>query len=169
MAGGIELPGLPGGGQFLPGLLALWEEAYRLGSDKRLSQNEKPVERSAAAGRHDIDDMRWQRIDSRVADLHGRGGDPRRLAQEGAFARIRFNELDPRHAHDRQHQPGKSGAAAEIDQALRAVRDKGQELRRIEKMPAPRIVEGAGRDQVDARRPFGEQPGIGLQPRQCFT
>jgi hypothetical protein len=169
MARDIKLPALSCGGQFLPGLLALWEEAYRPRSDKPRCQRQKPVERGAAAGGHDIDRVRRQRIDSRVADLYGRAGAPRRLAQKGAFARIGFDQLDPGDSEDRQHQPRKPGAAAEIDEALRARRDKRQQLRRIEEMAPPRIGEGAGSDQVDARRPLGQQPGIGFEPRQCFT
>src|SRR6185503_8065463 len=101
----IELPSFFRGGQFLPGLLALWEEAYRPGSDKALCPRQKPVERRAAARRHDVDEVRRQRIDSRVADVDRHGGDPRRLAQERAFARVRFDQLDPGYPHDGQRQP----------------------------------------------------------------
>src|SRR3954470_763187 len=53
MVRGIELPFLRCGSQLLPGLLALWEEAYRLGADKSLRIDEKPVERGTAAGGDD--------------------------------------------------------------------------------------------------------------------
>ena len=87
----------------------------------------------------------------------GRFGHPRRLAQKRGLALVGFDQLDPGHAEDRQHQPGKPGAAAEIDQALRVARDKRQELRRIEDMAAPQIAERVAADQVDARRPAGQQ------------
>lgn len=134
--------------------LALWEEAYRARSDKPLCQWEKPVERCATAGGHDVDDMRRYRFDSGVADFNRRRGDPRRLAQEGAFARIRFDQLDPGHPENREHEAGKPGAAAEVDEALRPLRDMGKELRRIEKMAAPQIAERGRADQIDARRPL---------------
>jgi hypothetical protein len=153
----------------LPGLLALWEEAYRPRPDEALCPRQKPVERGAAARRHDIEDTRRQRIDSGVPNFHGCTGDPRGLAQKGAFPRVGFDELDPGHPHDRQHQPGEPGAAAEINEALRVGRNMEAELRRIEEMPAPRVDESAGGDEVDAPRPRAEQRRIGLEPRQCFT
>jgi len=98
--------------------------------------------------------VRRQRIDSGVANLDRRRGNPRRLAQKGAFAGVRLDQLNSGHPHDRQHQPGETGAAADIDQALRSGRDMGKQLRRIEEMPAPRVGEGAGGDEVDAPRPL---------------
>jgi hypothetical protein len=38
MARDIEFPSLLRDGQLLPGLFALWEEAYRIGTDKPLSK-----------------------------------------------------------------------------------------------------------------------------------
>ena len=66
MARDIELPFLLRDGQFLPGLLALWEEAYRLGADKPLRIDEKPVERGAAAGGDDGDGAGRQRLSIRA-------------------------------------------------------------------------------------------------------
>ena len=103
------------------------------------------------------------------ANGHRRRGDPRRLAQKGGLARIGLDQFDPGHAEDRQHQPGKAGAAAEIDQASRVVRDERAQLRRIEHVAAPQIGERVAADEVDARRPAGQQLGIGFEPRQCFT
>ena len=141
MACHVHCPGLACRGQFLRRPLALWEEAYRTRSDKPLRQREKPVERSAAARGHDVGDMRRRRLDSRVADLDGRGGDACRLAQEGAFARIGLDQLDPGHPENRQHEAWKPGAAAEVDEALGPRRDIGKELRRIKEMAAPQIAE----------------------------
>ena len=123
--------------------LAFWKQAYRLGPDKPLRQNEKPVERGAGPRGHDIDGCAGAAVDSALADRHRRPGDPCRLAQKRRLAHIGLDQLDPRHAEDRQHQTGKPGAAAEIDQASRSGRDQRQELRRIENMPAPQIVERA--------------------------
>src|SRR6187551_2171301 len=117
MARDIELPFLLRDGQLLPGLLALWEEAYRLEADKPLRIDEKPVERGTAAGGDDGNGAGRDTLDSRVADRHRSGGEPRRVAQKSAFACIRFDQFDPPDTHDRQHQPRKPGAAAEIDQA----------------------------------------------------
>ena len=157
------------GFHLLPRLLALWEEANRRRRNKRLSQNEKPVQNGAAAGGDNGKWMRRQRFDSRVVDRDRRSGDARRLAQEGAFARIGLDQLDPRHAHDRQHQAGKPGAAAEIEQALPAHRQQRKKLRRIEEVAAPQIVDRAGGDQIDPPRPLPQQRCIGFEARQCFT
>src|SRR6266568_519716 len=64
----VHCPGLAGRGQFLPRPLALREDTYRIGSDKRLRQNKKPVERRAAARRHDVDRVRRHRLDSGIPD-----------------------------------------------------------------------------------------------------
>jgi hypothetical protein len=97
------------------------------------------------------------------------GGDPRRLAQERAFPRIGLDQLDPDGAEDCQYEAGKSGAAAEIDEAVGGSRQQRQQLRRIEKMPPPRISERAGGDEVDAPRPLPQQRLIGREPFQRFT
>jgi hypothetical protein len=165
----IEIPGLSCGGHFLPRRSALWKEASRVGADKPLSQNEKPVERRDAAGGHDGAHMPRSGFDSRIADHRRRTGDACRLAQEGAFAGIGLDQRHPRHPHHRQHEAGESSAAAEIDEAAGAGRDERQELRRIEEMPAPEIIQRARSDEVDAPRPLPQQRGIGFEPRQCFT
>ena len=43
------------------------------------------------------------------------------------------------------------------------------QLRRIEDVAAPEIGKRVAADEIDARRPLGQQLGIGLQPRECFT
>ena len=113
--------------------------------------------------------MRRHRLDSRIVNSDRRCGEARRLAQERAFARIGLDELDPGNPENRQHEAGKPGAAAEVDEALRPLRNMGEELRRIEEMAAPQIAERGGADQVDPRRPLHQEPGIGFEPGQCFT
>src|SRR5579863_476189 len=98
MACRAHCPGLLRRGQFLVRPFALWEQTHRIRSDKRLRQTKQPVERGAAARGHDIDGMRRHSLDSRIADDNRRRGEPRRLAQEGAFARIGLDQLDPSHA-----------------------------------------------------------------------
>ena len=104
-----------------------------------------------------------------ASDDNRRGGDACRLAKEGAFARIGLDQFNPRHARYRQHQTGKTRAAAEVHEALRSPRDIREELRRIEEMAAPEVPERVGADQVDARGPADQQFAIGFEPRQCFT
>ncbi len=96
-------------------------------------------------------------------------GDARGLAQKRGLSRIPLDQLDAGNAEDREHEPRQSGAAAEVDQVLGRTRDKTKKLRRIEHMPPPQSGESVAADEVDARRPAGQQIGIGLQPRECFT
>ena len=101
-----------------PGLLALWEQATVSGPINRCDIGEKPVERRAAARGHDIGGTRRQR--SRFARCGSCTGAPATRAASRRKAHLRASastSSTPRHAHDRQHQPGKPGAAAEIDQA----------------------------------------------------
>src|SRR5438552_3213970 len=93
----------------------------------------------------------------------------RRLAEKGAFPRIRLDQLNPGRAKNRQNQTGKTGAAAEIDHAPRAIGDERLQLRGIEDVPAPQIDEGISADEVDARRPPDQQRGVRLEPGKCFT
>ncbi len=165
----VHCPGLLRRGQFLPRLFALGEETHRIGSDKRLRQNKKPVERRAAARGHDVDDAGRHRLDSRIADDDRRDCDARGLPQEGAFTRIGLDQLDPAYAQDRQYQTWKPCAAAEVYEALRGRRDMREKLGRIEEVTTPKIAERGGADQVDVRGPADEQIGIGFEPRQCFT
>ena len=169
MPGNIHLPGFSCARHFLPSLGALWEEASRVGADKPLSQNEKPVERRAGAGADDGDGAPRQRLDSGMVDCHRRRREAGGFAQEGAFPRIGLDQLDPRHPHDRQHKAGKTGAAAEIDKDAGGRRNERQKLRRIEKMAPPEVAERAVCDEVDALRPLPQQPRVGFEPRQCFT
>src|SRR6266581_3941724 len=60
----VHCPGLLRCGQFLLGLFALGEEAHRIGSDERLGQKKKPVERRAAARGHNIGDAGRHRLDT---------------------------------------------------------------------------------------------------------
>src|ERR1051325_2475308 len=103
MARDMEIPCLLCTRHFMPGLLSLGKEAYRLRTDKLLRILKKPVERRAPAGGNYSNRMGRNGLDSRVMDRHRRAGDPRRLAQKGAFARVRFDEFDPVHAHECQH------------------------------------------------------------------
>ena len=169
MVADIEFPIFFGRADFLPRLRPLWEEAYRGGADKWLSDNEKLVESGEPAGGHDGYLMGGHELDSGAADACRCAGEAGRLAQKRRLARVGFDELDPGGADDRQNETGKPGAAAEIDEALRPRGDQRQELRRIEKMAAPEIAERARGDKVDAAGPLAEQLGIGLEPRQCFT
>src|SRR5439155_12907871 len=139
MARRAHCPTPPRRGQFFPGAFSLQKKTNCMRRDKPLSHNEKPVERCAGAGGHDVDFVRRHRLDPGMVDRHRRTGDSRRLAQKGAFARVALDQLDPADAEDRQHQPGKARAAAEISEAPRAVRHMGEKLRRIEKMAAPDI------------------------------
>ncbi len=82
---------------------------------------------------------------------------------------IGFDQLDPGQTEDCQHQAGKAGAAAEIDEALRMIGDERPQLRRIEDVAAPWIGERRAADEVDPGRPGFEQCRIGFEPRQCFT
>src|SRR5260370_5077 len=69
----------------------------------------------------------------------------------------------------RENEPRQPGGAAEVDQASGRTRDEPVKLRRIEDVTPPQIGEGVAADEVDARRPPGQQLGIGLQTRACFT
>ena len=79
-------------------------------------------------------------LDSAAANRHLGAGDPRSLVQKGRLAAIGLDELHPWHAEDREHQPGKPGAAAKIHEGSGCSGDQWQELCRVEKVAPPQIV-----------------------------
>ena len=113
--------------------------------------------------------MRWDRLNAARANRHIDLGNARRLAQEGAFPRIRLDQLDAGRAENRQNETWKAGAAAEIDHAPRAIGDERLQLRRIEDVPTPQINKGIAADEVDSRRPTDQQSGVRVEPGKCFT
>ena len=74
------------------------------------------------------------------------------------FARIGLDQLDTGNPEDRQHEAREARRRCRDRSGLRAgLGTKRQKLRRIEDVPAPQIGEGVAADQVDARRPPGQQ------------
>src|SRR6516165_3869741 len=156
-------------GQFLLDPFAFEKQALAARCEERLGETKQPVERRAGASSHDIDRVPRHRLNPTRANCRGGLGDAHRLAEKGAFPRIGLHQLDTGHAEDRQNQSGEAGAAAEIDHATRPLRHKCSKLRRIKDVTPPHIGDGIASDEVDARRPAGQQLGIGLELRQCFT
>ncbi len=101
--------------------------------------------------------MRRHRLNAARANRYTDTGDSRRLPQKSGFARFRFDELDATGAEDHENETGKTGSAAEIDEAARRLRYEGIELRRIEDVPPPKIGDRVAADEIDARRPADQQ------------
>src|SRR5439155_13839319 len=129
-------------GQFILDPFPFEKQTLGLVTEKRLGETEQPVKRRAGAGGHDIDRVRRDRLDAARANRHIDLGDARGLAKEGGFSRIGLDELDAAGAEDRQNESRQACAAAEIDHAFGIGGEKGQELCRIEDVPAPQIDEG---------------------------
>ena len=104
--------------------LAFRKQADRVRADERASQIKEPVERSKRPGGQEIDSMRRHRGDAATANHHIGGRNARRLPQKSSLARVRLDQFDRRHAEDCQHQSGKPGTAAEIDQAFGSAGDE---------------------------------------------
>ncbi len=77
--------------------------------------------------------------------------------------------MDEWGAQHGEHEPGQTGAAAEIDQRASIGRPEPPELAAVQNVPTPGIGQGRGADQVDLGLPAREQIDIGLQPVECFT
>ena len=92
----------------------------------------------------------------------------RRLAQEGGLALVALDQMDLRCAHDRQHQAGQAGAAAEIDQPARVGRPVAPELAAVQDVPAPRIGQRRRADQIDRACQRPQQVEIGLAADRVF-
>jgi hypothetical protein len=124
------------------------------------------------ARRHHIRAHRRHRFDPANHDfrLLLQGHTPPGLAQERGFPGIGFDqhhvELGPQRC---QNQPGKSSAGAEIGQSFCVRGNERQELRRVEDMAAPDIVDRRRPDQVDGLLPLEEQFDIRFQLPPCFT
>ena len=96
------------------------------------------------------------------ADILDTPGDYRDLGREhcrgcrekGGFSLVCLDQVD---LHVRpqqfQHQPGKPGAAAEIDQASGIGPEMRRELGAVREVPPPHIVERRRADEIDAALP----------------
>src|SRR5215469_3341341 len=104
-------------GQFLLDPFSFEKQALAVGGEERLGKTKQTVKRCAGAGGHDVDRVRQNCFDAAGAKGRGDPGDAYRFAQESAFSRIGFDQLDTGHSKDRQNQSGETGAAAEIDHA----------------------------------------------------
>ena len=81
-----------------------------------------------------------------------------------------FDQGDPFDAQNGEHQPWKSGTAADIEaEFLGPGRNKRPELGRIPEMPPPGVLEGRGADEIDRLLPMPKQRVVTPKPVQCFT
>src|SRR6267378_2696676 len=93
-------PAFASEGQFILDPFPFEKQALGLVGEKLLSEAEQPLERRASAGGYEIDWVRRDRLDAARANRHIDLGDARRLAQEGAFSRIRLDQLHARHTEN---------------------------------------------------------------------
>ena len=162
-------PAFASEGQFLLNPFAFQKQTDAARSEERLGKAKQPLERRTGARGHNVNRMRRHCLDAARAKHHGGLGNACRFAQEGAFSRIGFDQLDPGHAENCQDEPRQAGATAEIDHAARSVGNEFPKLRRIEDVPPPQFGDRGAPNLVDARRPPGQQLSLGFEPCQCFT
>ena len=167
-----NVPAAPGIGQFGLPVFALVEKANSGVLPVPVGPKQQLPERRQGPSRHDVGlgGRRGLQASYDYFRLLCQGHTSAGLAQESGFPRVRFDqddiEIGAGGCHD---QPGETSPAAEIRQGPRACRDVGQELRRIEDMAAPNVVDRSRPDQVDGLLPFQENFNIGLQLPLCFT
>ena len=134
------------------------ETGTRSRADKRLTPGQKPVERRQRARRHDIgrDAAAPRRSGTGEASPSLRSCAPPRAETRPCANRPRPARTPgtPRIART---SPGNPAPLPRSIRVLRVRRDKRQQLRRIEHMPAPQIGERVAADKIDARRPAGQQ------------
>ena len=107
-------------------------------------------------------------IDGDAHVLEPEAGD--QVLQEGRFLARGLHQCSPQ-ARERyfQRHAWQAGAAADISNYSCLRRQQRPQLRRIENMPAPNVLEAAGADQIDFRLPFLKQGDIGPQPFKVFA
>ena len=93
----------------------------------------------------------------------------RRFQQEGALALVGIDEMHFAAGHDGEDQAGKTRAGTEIGDRIVARRQQRQQLRGVQKMPPPQLLERILGDEIDLRLPLPQQGGIGLEGGKCFT
>ena len=139
--------------QFLIHSLPLREQAYRITFQKWFSIFKKDWQRCQGPRRDNIYREGGERLDTRR--MHGNidAGGTRHFPQKHTFALIGLNQMHIRNAHYCQNHPGKPGATAKIDKRFRIVRQMWPELRRIQDMAPPDIVQRGRTNQIDPRCP----------------
>ncbi|OCI91500.1 hypothetical protein A6U85_24390 [Agrobacterium sp. 13-626] len=92
--------------------------------------------------------------------------------QKRCFFLVAFHQIDMSvlllGQENRGNDPWKTAATSEVYPARR-LRMKLKDLSAISNMPAPEIIDGRRRHQIDGLRPFLEELGKVLQPPLCFT
>jgi len=92
------------------------------------------------------------------------------LAQERSFPSIGLDQHDIEVGPQRRHdQAGETGAGSEVGQLPGLRRQVRHDLRRIEDMAHPDVVDRRRTDQVDRLLPLQEDFDIGLELPPCFT
>ena len=157
-------------GQFRPHILSLQEQANTVRAGARPGIIQKPGKGGQRPGRHHVIGLVGQIFDPRVFNGDRQGHALGRGAQEcGLLADALMQGDGDILAQGGQHQAGKAGARAQIRQGFCLRRDKGGQLGAVPHVPPPQLGQGAGRHQVMAGIPVGQDVGIGLQPRQCLS
>ena len=157
--------------QFSPHILAFEEQANAVRACEPFGVFEELGQGGAGPGRDHIKGLNRGRFHPAIVDgdgqVHGLG----RSFEESAFlgGGLEQGNGNPAAQHLRQDQPRKAGAGAHIRQGASFGGDEGGELGGIPEMPPPKVIQGASGDQIMQGIPFAQDPGIGLQPGQCFT
>ena len=94
---------------------------------------------------------------------------PGRLRQEGAFPGVRLDQMNLRDAKERQNQPRKAGAAADVSERRHGRGQEGDKLGGIQHMATPEIGQAVRANEVDLVLPLYEKVRIVPKSRQCFT
>src|SRR3954451_3581530 len=156
-------------GQFRLCLSALEKEAAGLGCGETRGQRQELRQRCERAGSDDVGRERRGGLDP--GGVHGdwRSCRPRGLAQERRLATVALDQVDFGNAQDREDEAGQPGSAAEVDDATVSLGQEADELGAVQDVASPRIVEGAGADEIDGALPAAQQVEVGGEAVQCFT
>src|SRR3954452_24252031 len=144
-------------GQFRLGLSALEKEAAGRGWGETRGPRKKIRQGRQAAGRDDVGRERRDGLDPAGVDGDRGGRRPRGLAQEGRLAAVALDQVDLGDAQDGEDEAGQPGTAAEVEEATGSLRKEADELSAVQDAASPRVVEGAGADQVDGALPAAQQ------------
>ncbi len=153
---------------------ALGKEADAAGRKVALCHPQQIGQRGERAGRKHVRSTRLGVLDALGHDICADSCRARDSTQELGLPLIRFDQTDPQvrarlGGEDGDDEPGKPRARSKIAPAPRGHRGELDQLRRIEKVPRPRLVERSPRHQIDPRSPLLEKVVIGGQPLECFT
>ena len=131
--------------------------------------SEKHIERRQRPGGNHIRIKGFDVLDPPAMNRDFDFAQARGLSNKGAFSLVGLDQVDVGRAENGCYQAGQAGAAAQVGPAPCPFGGEKKELRGIENVPAPNVLEAVRADEIDLFLPARQCCDIRTEPLQGFT